>query len=72
MWDWVRIGFLIFVCLVVAYRTGYRDGANKMLDVLLENPDLYAQSREFMMCRERAFPELKEAREKLEKEENHE
>ena len=41
MWDWVRIGFLIFVCLVVAYRTGYRDGASKRMRRKTNEPKPY-------------------------------
>lgn len=69
MWDRVRIGFLIFVCLVVAYRIGYRNGATKTLDVLVENPKLLEMYSEIKEYHESIFPELKKARDKLEKEE---
>ena len=40
MWDYVKFGIVMFVCLLAVYRIGYRDGATKTLDVLKENPKL--------------------------------
>lgn len=70
MWDYVKICVVMFVCLLVVYRIGYRDGATKTLDVLRENPKLLEMYSEIVEYSENIFPELKEAKEKLEKEEN--
>ena len=72
MCDYVKFVIILFVCLLVVYRIGYRDGAAKMLDVLTENPKLLEMCSEIVEHRENIFPELKEAREKLKKEENNE
>lgn len=70
MWDYVKICIVIFVCLLVVYRIGYRDGATKTLDLLKENPKLLEMYSEIVEYHENIFSELKETREKLEKEEN--
>ena len=69
MWDYVKIFIVMFVCLLVVYRIGYRDGVTKTLDVLMENPKLLEMYSEIVEYHENIFPELKEAKEKLEKEE---
>lgn len=70
MWDYVKFGIVMLVCLLVVYRIGYRDGATKMLDMLRENPKLLEMYSEIVEYSENIFPELKKARKKLEKEKN--
>lgn len=70
MWDYVKLAIVILACLLFVYRMGYRDGATKMLDTLSENPKLLEMYSEIAEYTKNIFPELKEARKKLKKEEN--
>ena len=58
MWDYVRLVLISLIVLWVVYRIGYRDGATKMLETLIENPELYEKCSEFTPLLER----LKEAK----------